>query len=109
MAEKDGVGWVEFCFATQNKMQPIKEAKKSKIRKESSPFFDGLQGAFAFAKTPFHPSYTSCTMLYYSSIALADCPRPWHFVTPSMRLEETALSIKADSRKAFKRCGGCCA
>ena len=63
MAEKDGVGWVEFCFATQNKIQPIKEAKKSKIKKESSPFFDGLQGAFAFAKTPFHPSYTSCTML----------------------------------------------
>ena len=29
MAEKDGVGWVEFCFATQNKMQPIKEAKKN--------------------------------------------------------------------------------
>ncbi len=63
MAEKDGVGWVEFCFATQNKIQPIKEAKKSKIKKESSPFFDGLQGAFAFAKTPCNPSYTSCTML----------------------------------------------
>ena len=40
-------------------MQPIKEAKKNQIKKESSAFFDGLQGAFAFAKTPFHPSYLS--------------------------------------------------
>ena len=82
MAEKDGVGWVEFCFATQNKIQPIKEAKKSKIKKESSPFFDGLQGAFAFAKTPFHPSYKSVSMLllfmqlpYGDSLLKNDYPR----------------------------------
>ena len=39
MAEKDGVGWVEFCFATQNKMQPIKEAKKKQIKKEIFTLF----------------------------------------------------------------------
>ena len=111
IVEKEAVGWVEFSFATQNKMQPIKEAKKKQIKgtsknwitvvirrysqkfspyilticaskiftralfylvnsifrsalkKEIFTFFDGLQGAFALAKTPFHPSYTSGSML----------------------------------------------
>ncbi len=53
------VGWVKFCFAAQNKMQPIKVAKKNKMKREKSPFIDGLQASFAFAKVAFHPSYAS--------------------------------------------------
>ena len=55
MVEKEAVGWVEFCFATQNKMQPIKEAKKKQIKKEIFTLFWWVTRRFCFRKNTFPP------------------------------------------------------
>ena len=95
MVEKEVVGWVEFCFATQNKMQPIKEAKKKQIKKEIFTFFDGLQGAFALEKTPFHPSYTSGSMLL--SFMQLPCKNPKALKRrPANKLKCALFAIDAD-------------
>ena len=56
---------MEFYFAKAKENVTHQKSEEKPTKKEKLAFFDGLQGAFAFAKTPFHSSYTSWVVLLF--------------------------------------------